>query len=313
MGAERGQATVEWTAGILAVALVLVALVAIGPRVDGRSFGGFLAHRVVCGVKGGCRDGDAALARAYAVHDAELVRAHAPNVLYEPGERQLPVDYRRCRGADCANAADDRHLDAHRTQTGERATVFTRAIRRHGRIYIQYWLYFPDSRTTALASDKIWEAVWLLPQLAGIIDEPPTYPGLHRDDWESFQVRIDPDGAVWARASSHGHYQGCKWARCRNRWFAETGWTRVSRGSHAGHVPTEQVMLGTPVRGSPPPPVRYRPLLPGHDLRERTTTGEGLRLIPLETYSKRDYRPIEDDIKPPWGKDVYSDPESDES
>ena len=49
MGAERGQATVEWTSGMLAVAVVLVALVAIGPRVDGRSFEGFLAHRVVCG------------------------------------------------------------------------------------------------------------------------------------------------------------------------------------------------------------------------------------------------------------------------
>ena len=232
------------------------------------------------------------------MHYAELVRAHAPNLVYGPGERQLPVDYRRCRRADCADAADDRDLDAHRTQTGERATVFTRVIRRHGRVYIQHWFYLPDSKTTVLASDKIWEAVWLLPQLAGIVDDAPTYLGLHRDDWESFQVRIDPDGAVWIRASSHGHYQGCKWARCRNRWFAETGWTRVSRGSHAGHIPTERVLLGSPVRGSPPLPVRYRPLLPGHDLRERTTTGEGLWLIPLETQSKRNHGPLEGDLKP---------------
>lgn len=312
MRTESGQATVEWTGGILVVALVLAGLVAIGPRIDGRSLGGFLTHHIVCAVKGGCRDGDAALARAYGGRDAALVRAHAPNLVYEPGERQLPVDYQRCRRAACAEAANDRDLDVHRTQAGERATAFTRVIRRHGRVYVQYWLYFPDSRTTALGSDKLWEAAWLLPQLAGIVDDAPTYPGLHRDDWESFQVRIDPDGATWVRASSHGHYQGCKWARCRNRWFAETGWTRVSRGSHAGHIPTERVTAGTPARGSPPPRVRYRPLLPGHDLRERTTTGEGLRLIPLETRDKRHYQPLED-IKPPWDKEVYRDPESDES
>jgi hypothetical protein len=128
--------------------VVLVALVAIGPRVDGRSFGGFLAHRVVCSVKGVCRDGDAALARAYGMHDAELVRAHAPNLVYEPGERQPPVEYRRCRRAECADAADDRDLDAHRTQAGERATVLTRVIRRHGRVYIHYWrTRIPSSRS----------------------------------------------------------------------------------------------------------------------------------------------------------------------
>jgi hypothetical protein len=313
MPAERGQATVEWTAAVFLVALALVALGAIAPEVDGRSFGGFLAHHVVCAVKGGCRDGDVALARAYGRHDAELVRAHAPNLVYEPGERQLPVDYRRCRRVRCAEAPDDRDLDAHRTSDGERATVFTRVIRRDGRVYIQYWLYFPESKTTALGSDKLWEAGWLLPTLAGIVDGAPTYPGLHRDDWESFQVRIDPGGTVSVRASSHGHYQGCKWARCRNRWFADTGWTRVSRGSHAGHIPTERRTSRPPARGAPPPPVRYRPLLPGRDLRERTTTGEGLRLIPLETHDTTGYRPLGNDIKPPWEKGVYSDPESEES
>lgn len=59
--------------------------------------------------------------------------------------------------------------------------------------------------------------------------------------------------------------------------------------------------------------MRHRPLIPGHDLRERTTTGEGLRLIPLETHDKRSYRPLDDDVKPPWDKEVYDDPENDES
>jgi hypothetical protein len=119
------------------------------------------------------------------------------------------------------------------------------------------------------------------------------------------------------RSSSHGHYQGCKWSDCRNRWFPDSGWTRVSRGSHAGHIPAAPVVRPVPTRGAPLPdtrlPVGHRPLLPGQDLRERTTTGEGLRLIPLETRDKRRYRRLDDSVKPPWEKRVYHDPESGES
>lgn len=323
---ERGQASVEWAGILLVVSLALGALVAVVPLVDGRSYGGFLAHRVFCAVRGGCDDGDAALTDAYGEREAALVRAHAPNLVYEPGERQLPVDYLRCRRTECAEAPDDRDLDAHRTDAGERATVFTRVIRRRGRTFIQYWFYYPDSKTVVLGSDKAWEAAWLLPRLAGIVKDAPTYPGLHLDDWESFQVRLDPDGDVWVRSSSHGHYQGCKWQDCRNRWSRDSGWTRVSRGSHAGHIPAQPLPRGRPP-DAPPPLVRgaplpgsgagprgpYRPLLPGHDLRERTTTAEGLRLIPLETRDKHGYRPLDDRIKPPWDKEVYDGPESDKS
>ena len=143
-----------------------------------------------------------------------------------------------------------------------------------------------------MGSDKAWEAAWLVPRMRGIVDDAPTYPGFHRDDWESFQTRLDPDGDVWVRASSHGHYQGCKSSRCRDRWVEGNGWTRVSRGSHAGHIPAEP---------------------PGHDLRERTTTAEGLRLIPLETHDKRGYRRLDDGIAPPWEKDAYRHHESGES
>jgi hypothetical protein len=54
-------------------------------------------------------------------------------------------------------------------------------------------------------------------------------------------------------------------------------------------------------------------MLPGHDLDERTTTAEGLRLIPLETLDTRRYRPQDDDAIPPWDKGAYRDPESDRS
>jgi hypothetical protein len=308
---ESGQAAVEWVGLLLLVALGLGALPAVGPEVDGRSLGGFLAHRIVCAVRGSCDDGDAALARAYGNRDAELVRRHAPNVVYEKGEPSLPVDYRRCRSRECADAPTDRDLDVHRTNRGERATTFVRVIRRDGRTYIQYWLYYPDSNSTFAGSDRIWEQSYLLPLVGELVNGSPRYPGFHLDDWEGYQVRIDPDGDVYARASSHGHYQGCKQRLCRNRWQGATGWTRVSRGSHAGHLPVDLLGRGPgtgrkPRDGKP----RFRPRYPGRDMRERTSTAEGLRLIPLEPLDKRRYRRYDDDVKPPWQKEAYRDPES---
>jgi hypothetical protein len=288
-GSELGQASIEWVALVLACALGLGALAAFAPSVEGRSFGGFLAHRLSCTVRGGCEDGARALAGAYGARDAELVRAHAPNLVYERGERQLPVDWRRCRSRACASAPDGGGLDVHRSDRGARATVFTRLLRRGGRTYIQYWLYFPDSNTTFAGADRAWEASWLLPKLRELVSGSDDWPGYHRDDWESVQVRLDPDASAWVRASSHGHYQGCKGGECRNRWEAKTGWARVSYGSHAGHVPM--------------------PL----DPRERATTAEALRLIPLETHDTRRYRRFDQGVAPPWRKRAYDDPESPEA
>jgi hypothetical protein len=299
--AELGQASVEWVGLVLVFSLALGALVAIGPAVDGRSFGGFLAHRVACAARGGCDDGQRALAEAYGPSVAALVREHAPNLVYERGERELPVDWRRCRRPECASADDHPDLDVHRGAGGARATVFTRVLRRGERRYIQYWLYYPDSNTTVAGADTAWEASWLLPRIKKLVTGSSGWFGFHRDDWETYQLRLDPDGSAWARASSHGHYQGCKSGRCRNRWMPRTGWTRVSRGSHAGHIPMREE------HG------RLRLVYPGPDLRERTSTAEGLRLIPLETHDRRRYRRRDEHIEPPWRKDAYHDPTSDES
>jgi hypothetical protein len=57
---ERGQASVEWVALLLLVALGLGALVAIAPRVEGRSLGGLLAQRIACAAARDCgADGEA--------------------------------------------------------------------------------------------------------------------------------------------------------------------------------------------------------------------------------------------------------------
>jgi len=189
-------------------------------------------------------------------------------------------------------------------------------VRRGGRTYVGYWLYYPDSNTTWGGSDSAWEGSWVLPRLRKLVSGTSEYPGFHRDDWEGHMVRIDPDGSVWARSTSHGHWQSCKQSVCRDRWMGATGWTRVSRGSHSGHIPVVRTRSGLgPLRGTGPgsPPRRFVPALPGRDLHERTTTAEGLRLVPLETLNRRGYRRLDPDVAPPWEKEAYRDPQSDRS
>jgi hypothetical protein len=332
---EKSQASVEWTGLVLLVALAAAALSAAAPSVDGRSFGGFLANHVVCAATRDCHRSEHALQLAYGEDVAATLREHAPNLVYEHGERELPVDWRRCRRRRCAEAPDDPALDTHagdgRLGAGRRgggirvrATAFTRVIRRDGRLFLQYWLYYPDSNTALAGSDRVWAWGGILPRLRSLLSGTPDYPGFHRDDWEGVFVRIDPDGSTWVRASAHGHFQGCRWRECRNEWISPTGWVRVSRGSHAGHVPFRVTPRPHTPRDGPgiprfvmpqfPAPHRPRvPLVPGRNLDERSTSGEGLRLVPLETLDRDYYHPLADDVKPPWRKRAYSDPETGES
>lgn len=313
MRCERGQATIEWVGLVLLASLVLGALAAAVPLVDGRSFGGFLAHRFTCSVRHDCDDGDSALASAYGTRDAALARRLAPSIVYEPGEPSIPVDYRRCRTHACGDAPDDRDLDVHRSTAGSPATAFVRRVRRGGRLYLQYWLYYPDSNSTVLGADRLWH--YDLPLRAGrrLLRGTADYPGFHDDDWEGFQVRVDRRGRAAVRATSHGHYQWCKQWECHGKWGASTGWTRVSRGSHAGHVPLDRVLRRVRSRYGPAVRPRYRARLPGRGLHERTTTSDGLRLVPLESLRRGGYRRLGKDVSPPWEKQVYRHPESPES
>ena len=318
MSCERGQATIEWVGLVLLAAVALgVAASAVG-LIDGRSFGGFLSHRWVCTVRGSaCPDASERrqLVRAYGPTDAELVRRFAPDIVYEPGEREVPVDYRDCRDPACARVPDDRALDAHSTDSGRRVTVFTRVVHRGGRTYAQYWFYYPDSNSTVLGADKLWKALPAV-QVGGRRLEKPRYPGFHLDDWEGYEVRVDRDGTTAVRATSHGHLQWCKQPECRSRWGSRTGWTRVSRGSHSGHIPLKRTVTGRPRGGGGRPwapggrlHVGYRPQIPGVNLRERTSTSEGQRLVPLETLDHGRYRRRAKGVSPPWQKSHYSDPE----
>jgi hypothetical protein len=282
MRSERGQAALEWVGMVLLVYLACAAALAAGAgAIDGRPLAAELARALVCAVRGGCT-GDDALRDAYGQRDAALVREYAPNIVYEPRTRTLPVDFRRCRSHRCSDAPDEEGLDVHRAggRRGAEATVFTRVLRDRGETFIQYWLYYPDSTSTWMGSAGIWNTL-----VEPVVGE--RYPGFHRDDWESVQVRIGPGGEARTRASSHHWHQGCKQRRCRNRWTEWTGWSRVSYGSHAGHIPQ-----------------------PARDPDERTTTAAGVRLVPIEGLSAAE-RATEFEVTPPWEKRVYRDPRSD--
>jgi hypothetical protein len=307
MASERGQASSEWIAVVLCVALALGGAGAAAGNVDGRSYGGWLAHSIACAVSRGCAAERDALEAAYGP-DAELVRRFVPSLVYEPGTYTLPVDFRQCRSHRCSDAPDDPNLDAHRsTRGGVPATVFTHVIHSGGETFIQYWLYYPDSTTTVAGAAALWAAARRLARWHG-----PGYPGFHQDDWESVHVRVGRDGRATMRASAHHGYQWCKQSRCHNQWGQWTGWSRISRGSHAGHVPTVVERDWVPRRRGPlGGRATVRPAIPGIDTHERTSTSPGLRLVPLESVDTGAYRSRSDRIVPPWQKEVYRHPLSD--
>ena len=309
---ESGQATVEWVGLVLLAALVLGALAALVPVGGGRSLGEAVVRALVCAVRGDCARaaarGDPQLVAAYGARDAALVRRYAPNIAYEPGTYTLPVDWRQCRSHRCSDAPDRSRLDVHRSaRGGVPATAFTHLVHRGGETFLQYWFYYPDSTTTWGGS----AAAWSLLETAG---PSSSYPGFHRDDWEGYQVRIAASGRALARATAHDGYQYCKGpsTQCLNRWGPWTGWTRVSRGSHAGHIPMAAHRVRTGVAHGPHRTrTQVVPAREGVDVHERVTTAPELRLVPLEPIDPRTYRSLQHGgPTPPWGKDVYRDPTS---
>jgi hypothetical protein len=304
--AERGQASPEWIALVLVVALSLATLLGLlAPLPIGAALARALGSKLICAVddSASCRTVPQ-LAAAYGDELAQQVHDHAPAIFSEQGMRVLPVDYRSCRSAACADAAEGGVVS--RSRQGEPATAFVHVIDcrpgtpapfaglnspedcRGGRasnLYLQYWLYYPESAT-----------------LRGV--PVAGAEGYHRDDWESYQVRIGP-GGVDTRASSHHGYDygggAGNWGsdagigplraasdalglHRRGGWGPETGMIVVSGGSHAGHVDS-------------PPCCRLTP--PGR-----------LSLVPLEPVAAGEGIRPHFAIPPPWRKHVWIDPEA---
>lgn len=231
----------------------------VGLRLPGMALAYEIGERIVCAVKlsYGCRS-DPELAVTYGELAGE-VRDNAPRIVYERGMTALPVDFRSCRSPVCSDAPETGRVT--HSLAGRPVTAFTHVIdcrdpgraeshgydcsgERAGRVYIQYWTYYGDSATSRAT-----------PILGAA--------GYHRDDWESFQIRINSDGSVDARASSHNGHNGADapaldWAsdasgklpgatavrdatealglRDDRGWTPSEGTLYVSGGSHAGHA-----------------------------------------------------------------------------
>jgi hypothetical protein len=305
--AERGQASPEWVGLIAVVALFLAALLSIaGALPVGALLARAVGAKLICAIElSDACDRAPDMVAAYGEELASEVRDHAPLIVYEEGMRALPVDFRSCRSPSCADGAPDGRV--WRSSSGQPATAFVHVIDcrpgttapfagtnypedcdgpRHGNLYLQYWLYYPDSAT-----------------LRGVPVAGPK--GYHVDDWESYQVRIGPSGDADARASSHHGYDydgGMRnWAsdagigplrdasetvglRRHDGWGPETGYIVISGGSHAGHL------KGLPCC--------------------RMTMPRRLTLVPLEPDAAGEEGATHFAIPPPWCKHVWSDPES---
>jgi hypothetical protein len=277
---SRGQASVEWVALVALVAALLVAVLAIGPlRRGATGLAEEIAGKIVCAVRssGSCDPTDP-VGRQYGAEIAMLVHRYLPGIVYEPGTKALPVDFRSCRSPECGDA-EDRTGPVERSRKGEPVTAFVRVVDWRpsgGNLYLQFWLYYADS-ATARGMPVVGSR------------------GYHDDDWEGVQIRIAADGTAEARASSHHSYShdgGVKqWAADtgvlpHSAWGSATGWLWVSGGSHAGHL----------VKG------------PGVN---RYTPAAAIHLVPLESIVPSTTQQFA--IDPPWLKPVYTDPESKET
>ena len=300
---ERGQGTVEWVGLLAVVALMIAALVATGVRVPGAALAREIGSELLCAAALAERCGDEpVLIAAYGSDVGRLVREHMPSIAFERDARALPVDFRRCRSPACADGSARGLVE--RSDAGLPVTAFVHVIDcreprgsapapspdcsgpRAGNLYLQYWLYYADSATmrgVPVAGDR----------------------GYHRDDWESVQVRIAPDGAVSERASSHHGYNHAAslanagadtgigalrdlaeavGARARNGWGPSEGLLRVSGGSHAGNVE-------------------------GYFDLDRIAPAPSIHLVPLEPVAAA----APGDrfaVSPPWRKRAWTDPEA---
>jgi hypothetical protein len=286
---QDGQSTVEWIGLLLLLALVgLAGALAASATLPG-GLAKLIAQRIACaaGLGEDCPAlADAALVAEYGPELATAIRRWVPTLNYEPGMRALPVDFRTCREDPCSMGAGEGGVA--RTRTGQPVTLFVRVVdcrggsapeeernctaERAGRLFVQFWAYYPGSQS--------WRAL-------------PGDAGFHRDDWESFQVRVGPEGRASRASSHHGYnYDGGmgSWlsdagiAR-RPGWGPDRGTWFIAGGSHAGRA--------------------FDPTAP----RRRWTRGADVRLVPLETLARGRWAETRFAVIPPWRKRVYTDPE----
>lgn len=324
--AEQGQSTVEWVGLLAVVSLLFLALVAAGVRVPGASLARAIASKVLCAAALAERCGDEpVLIAAYGSEIGGLARKHMPSLLFERGSRALPVDFRRCRSSACGDGAEQGLV--RRSNRGLPVTAFVHVIDcrpeaaeateaagadcsgiRAGNLYLQFWTFYADSATLRGVP------------IAGAA-------GYHRDDWESVQIRIRPDGSVDQRASSHNGYNHSRgvanWgsdagigplkgaaealgARPRNGWGPETRILLVSGGSHAGNVrgvrDIERLTLGKDIH--------LVPLEPIAEAAMNADAGQHVETGAVPALNGTAGEALHFAVTAPWRKRVWRDPEA---
>jgi hypothetical protein len=291
MGSERGQGTVEWVGLVALVSLAMLVLVAAGVRVPGALLARAVVDRILCAASlaDGCGD-EPELIAAYGSEIGGLVREHMPMLLFERGSRAVPVDFRRCRSSECADATGEGLV--HRTDGRLPVTAFVHAVdcregeaeqaealgadcsgARAGNLYIQYWTYYADSATlrgVPVAGKK----------------------GYHEDDWESVQFRLRPDGSVDQRASSH---HGYNYFRSDANWTSDAG-----IATHDGWGPATHILL---VSGG-----SHAGNAIGSANSDHFTPGSRVHLVPLEPLATNSTARFA--VSPPWDKQAWFDPEA---
>ena len=286
--------------------MLLAALLLVGVRVPGAGLAQSIAERLICAISFGeeCSGGPPSLEAIYGDQVSEALRRYSPGLIYEEGMRALPIDFRRCRVTGCSDGEGEGEVTE--SERGEPVTAFVHVVDcrpkaiaatemeggdcsggRAGNLYLEYFFYYPNSAT-----------------LREVLGER----GFHEDDWESWSVRVGPDGDADVRASSHNGYNyelgagnwgsDAGWGpvkditetvgvRPNGGWGPDTGWLFVSGGSHAGNA-----------KGDITGEISY-------------TNSSDIQLIPLEPIADGEgSSSAEFVVRPPWLKDVWSDPEA---
>ena len=200
---RRAQATIELLV-LIGLAIVLTAVIVLATRADGSSVRRHLIESIP-GHRPERRDDRWALrSDAYGA----LIRRYVPTLVLERDrygeDAAVPSDPGVCRRPWCAAYG-----------TG-RPTVFTHVVRRPWATYLEYWFYYPDSKTLHAPLARL--------------------QGYHRDDWEGMIVRIPRDGDPGARLTVHQGLVGAL-----PGWLEAPGWRPIGEhptihraaGSHA--------------------------------------------------------------------------------
>jgi hypothetical protein len=122
------------------IVIAIASLVASPPKRADRELGEMLSRRMACTPRYPVPCGRNPLALAYGFPLGKLVKSVAP--VPGPRDGELPVDFRYCRQASCAQPGPDAGLTSSRRRVTEFVSV--EDLRRTGGVVrVTYWLYRP--------------------------------------------------------------------------------------------------------------------------------------------------------------------------